>query len=93
MSYENQIRAFEENLINEEKATATIEKYIRDVHRFNEYVGTRELSKDIVIAYKKELIDNEVYKKVKDYDDRTTKRGTSQGFDSGHDPRDRERRP
>ena len=52
------ISEFQSYLQSEEKSSNTIEKYIRDVHRFNEYVGTRELSKDIVIAYKKELIDN-----------------------------------
>lgn len=40
------ISEFQSYLQSEEKSSNTIEKYIRDVRKFNEYVGTRELSKD-----------------------------------------------
>ena len=46
---------FKNHLILEERSTATIEKYIRDVTAFVAYVGDRVLSKKIVIAYKEKL--------------------------------------
>lgn len=52
------ITNFQLYLQSEEKSSNTIEKYMRDVHKFIEYVGAKELSKDMVIAYKKDLIDN-----------------------------------
>ena len=58
MSYENQIKAFEENLINEEKATATIEKYIRDVKAFFKWCKNQSVTKQSVLEYKDYLIKN-----------------------------------
>ena len=42
-------------LYEEEKSSATIEKYIRDVHTFSKYVGSQALTKDMTIAYKRDL--------------------------------------
>lgn len=47
--------SFREYLIREEKSAATIEKYLRDTKGFLEYVADRELTKELVIAYKTEL--------------------------------------
>ncbi len=44
-------------LINEEKATATIEKYVHDVTEFAEWLGVKTLEKSIVLAYKSKLIE------------------------------------
>lgn len=49
------INHFEQYLIQTEKSTATVEKYLRDVRAFAVYVQDREVTKDIVIAYKKFL--------------------------------------
>ncbi len=43
------------HLINEEKATATVEKYVRDVSEFAEWLGVKELEKSTVLAYKAKL--------------------------------------
>ena len=50
------IREFEVNLIREEKSTATCEKYLRDVRCFARFAGERAVTKEIVVAWKKELI-------------------------------------
>ncbi len=42
---------------NDEKATATIRSYDNAVSRFLDFVPNQELTKDIMIAYKKHLID------------------------------------
>ena len=42
-------------LIEEEKAFATIEKYIRDITVFTEWLGERQLDKTIVLEYKEHL--------------------------------------
>ncbi len=44
------------HLINEEKAAATVEKYVRDVAEFAEWLGVKELEKSTVLAYKTKLI-------------------------------------
>ena len=49
-----EIAAFKEHLILEERSTATIQKYIRDVKAFAEYAGG-VVTKETVIAYKKHL--------------------------------------
>ncbi len=46
---------FQEHLIREEKSSITIEKYIHDVKDFYFFVKDRDLTKDIVISYKKTL--------------------------------------
>ena len=52
------IKRFKTYLCEEEKSENTKEKYIRDVRAFAEYVGDKEITKEIVIAYKQNLIDN-----------------------------------
>lgn len=51
---ENIIAAFQKHLILEERSAATVEKYIRDVREFAEYVNS-EVAKETVIAYKNHL--------------------------------------
>lgn len=49
---------FKNFLIEEEKSSHTIEKYIRDIRAFQSWLETRELNKSIVINYKKHLIES-----------------------------------
>ena len=49
---EKTINVFRNRLTEEEKATATVEKYLRDVAKFREFAGNSEITKDTVIAYK-----------------------------------------
>jgi len=51
------IAEFADFLCQEEKSIATQEKYMRDVRSFYEYVAGRELSKHLVIMWKKKLVD------------------------------------
>ena len=51
----NQIHSFHQYLIREEKSTATVEKYLRDIRTFAAYVGNSIVTKDVVMAYKKYL--------------------------------------
>lgn len=53
------IAEFKEHLILEERSTATVEKYIRDVSTFAAYAQNGEITKETVIAYKKHL--QEIY--------------------------------
>ena len=46
------IEQSKKHLVLEERSNATIEKYIRDVSTFDGYVGGREITKEMVIAYK-----------------------------------------
>ncbi len=50
------IEKFGNYLIQEEKADNTIEKYVRDVILFMMWLNCREVSKTVVLEYKKELI-------------------------------------
>lgn len=47
---------FKEYLISEEKSSNTIEKYVRDVYAFADYMNNNEVTKESVIAYKNELL-------------------------------------
>ena len=49
------IKSFNDYLINEEKATATINKYLHDVGEFQMWFGEQELCKAVVLAYKSYL--------------------------------------
>lgn len=49
--------AFRDELINEERTSTTIQKYIRDVRAFAAFVGTQELNKELVIQYKHHLVE------------------------------------
>lgn len=52
---ENLIQSFHQHLIREEKSTATVEKYLRDVRAFAVYVGEKSVTKEVVMAWKSEL--------------------------------------
>lgn len=52
-----QIKEFVNYLSREEKSTATQEKYLRDVRVFRSYADGNELTKELVIAWKKNLIE------------------------------------
>ncbi len=51
------IKKFEKYLITEEKSEATVEKYLRDVRAFFEYVGDKSINKNIVTEYKNHLFE------------------------------------
>lgn len=55
---------FRKNLILQEKSTATIEKYIRDVKAFSVYARGRVITKEMVIAYKNNLQENYAIRSV-----------------------------
>ena len=46
---------YAQQLYEEEKSSVTIEKYIRDVRTFSKYAGSQALTKDLTIAYKRDL--------------------------------------
>jgi len=52
------IKVFHRFLIDEEKSTATIEKYMRDIRAFILFMSDEEITKDRVIAYKNTLIND-----------------------------------
>ena len=58
------IEKFKNHLILEERSRATIEKYIRDVKAFTVFVNGAEISKEIVISYKKYLQENYAVRSV-----------------------------
>ncbi len=49
------IKSFNDYLINEEKAAATVNKYLHDVTEFQMWLGEQELCKTAVLAYKSYL--------------------------------------
>lgn len=53
---EQTMRAYEKHLQLEEKSTATIQKYIRDVNAFRSFIGGEEISKESVIRFKQYLL-------------------------------------
>ena len=58
------IAEFREHLILEERSEATVEKYIRDVTAFSAFANGGEISKEMVIAYKKHLQGNYAVRSV-----------------------------
>jgi len=50
-----QLAAFENYLRSEEREPATIEKYLRDVRAFVDWIGERSVNKDLAIAWKEHL--------------------------------------
>lgn len=58
------ISDFKEHLILEERSTATVEKYIRDVKAFSAFVNGAEITKEVVIEYKKHLQENYAVRSV-----------------------------
>ena len=51
-----ELTGFQEYLVQEEKSTLTVEKYLRDAGQFLCWLRNRELSKAQVLAYKEYLI-------------------------------------
>lgn len=55
------IACYEKILIEEEKSQATIEKYMRDIRKFFQYVDQmnrqKDITKEIVLSYKRSLIE------------------------------------
>ncbi len=51
------IERFSQHLRKEEKSAATIEKYLRDVRRFLAFVGEQTITKELVIAFKTNLLE------------------------------------
>ena len=49
------IEAYKNYLVIEEKSQSTIDKYLRDVREFAEWLGDREFDKTAVLTYKTEL--------------------------------------
>ena len=49
---------FKRYLEKEEKSEATVEKYIRDVTAFASYINNETISKETVIGYKQQLLDD-----------------------------------
>lgn len=59
MKLSNQeIQEFANYLCREEKSAATQEKYLRDVRVFYVYADDNEITKELVVAWKKQLIEN-----------------------------------
>lgn len=52
------IKEFANYLCCEEKSTATQEKYLRDVQAFCRYADANDITKDLVVAWKKQLIES-----------------------------------
>lgn len=55
---------FKKYLELQEKSTATIEKYIRDVKAFSVYVQDKTITKETVIAYKNHMQENYAVRSV-----------------------------
>lgn len=53
----NLVEKFKQYLIEEEKAGATVEKYIRDISAFAVWCDEAELSKSLVLRYKQEMME------------------------------------
>ena len=47
--------AFQNRVIEEEKASATVQKYLRDLGELQMWLGERELCRSSVLAYKAHL--------------------------------------
>lgn len=58
------IKKFKEYLFEEEKASATIEKYVRDVVAFSRWLDKRNVEKTLVMEYKNILIEKYAPKSV-----------------------------
>ena len=51
------IEKFKSHLISEEKSDATVSRYVRDVTAYITWLDGREMSKELMIQYKSELVD------------------------------------
>ena len=54
---QRQIQQFSQYLAQEEKSAATVEKYLRDVQAFHRFADGRPVNKELVIAYKKQCME------------------------------------
>lgn len=54
---EKDIETFQNHLLQEEKSTATMEKYLRDVRAFLVFSGQAAITKDLVMGYKQALLE------------------------------------
>ena len=54
-----EIQEFANYLCREEKSAATQEKYLRDVRAFRAYADGNEITKVLVVAWKKQLVDSD----------------------------------
>lgn len=52
---EDQLRDFEQRMIEDEKSKATTQKYLRDLHCFVNFANDRAIDKGLVLEYKAEL--------------------------------------
>lgn len=53
---EKSLLDFKKSLYNDEKSKSTVEKYVRWVERLSEFLDGREISKELFIAYRDELL-------------------------------------
>ena len=51
------IQEFKAHLIDEEKSSSTLEKYIRDITVFMEWCRETELGKSVVLEYKQDIVE------------------------------------
>ena len=58
MITEKRIREYKAYLIREEKSQATCEKYVRDVCNLEEFIDGKPVTKELLCAWKKHLLDN-----------------------------------
>lgn len=58
MITDQRIKEFKNDLVENEKAEATIQKYIHDIRCFGAFVGEQALSKTLVLEYKAKLAEN-----------------------------------
>lgn len=56
MITKSMLTTFENDLVSQEKSKATIEKYLRDVKAFTEYVNEKPVTRELVLQYKEMLI-------------------------------------
>ena len=56
------IEEYKEHLVEEEKSTATIKKYISDIRKLVVYAGGQEITKKLMVGYKEDLRVNKGYK-------------------------------
>lgn len=50
---DTQMESYHQYLIQEEKSTATVEKYLRDTRAFVVYAGDEVITKEVVMAWKR----------------------------------------
>ena len=55
---QTRLSAFEQYLYREERARATVEKYLRDATSFELFAAEKEWTKDLTLSWKQSLIEN-----------------------------------